>query len=94
MSYEEYISWRTFYALEPWGWHDREYRTASIMTLLLNLRVDRSHQKKMSYFYRNMFEAIDNETHSMRVRYLNATPGQRVKMIADSLGATVKRKRE
>ena len=92
MSYEEYVSWRTFYALEPWGWHDREYRTASIMTLLLNLRVDRSHQKKISYFYRNMFES--QSTQSMRERYLNATPSQRVKMIAASLGATVKRKRE
>ena len=58
----EYTSWKYFYMLEPFGWHDREYRTGALLAMLVN--VNRSKKDKVrsasdfSRTTKEMFEGI------------------------------------
>lgn len=99
MSYEEFTSWQTFYLIEPWGWHDREYRTASLLAMLVNVNASkRKDSKDIKDFVRDMPKLIANEIRrmefeeTMQEKYRNATPKERAQMIAASLGTTIKDK--
>ena len=98
MTYEEYSSWKTFYSLEPFGWHDREYRTSMILAMLLNLNVTKVHRKSPNDFYRDMLKIMEdsksrqNHEEEMREKYRNASPKERARIIAMSLGGEVKEK--
>lgn len=95
MPYEEFQNWRTFYQLEPWGWHDREYRTASLLAMLVNINVKRQHRKNTDEFMRDMPKLIEKAyrefeyEQEMRNRYKTAGKAERAKMIARSLGGKV-----
>jgi len=92
MPYEEFLNWQIFYQLEPWGWHDREYRTASLLAMLLNVHTDKEHRKGTSVFYRDMLEMIENAYEEyereldMREAYKSANAKEKAELIKRSLG--------
>lgn len=49
----DYRSWELYYLLEPWGWPDREYRTAAIMTAVFNAQGPKR-PREISEFIRDM----------------------------------------
>ena len=94
MPYSEYKNWKRFYQLEPWGWHDQEYRTASLLAMLVNVNAGkRKHQKKVSDFERDMLKGIKRAYYEygrqamMREKYEQASPEERKRMIAQAFGA-------
>lgn len=55
LPYREYQLWRLFYLVEPWGFHDQEYRTSVILAKLHNTNVAKKTQAKpISFFLRDM----------------------------------------
>lgn len=57
--YPEFKSWQFYYLLEPFGFEDREYRTASILSKLHNTNVSKKKDlKKPGYFIRDMPKEI------------------------------------
>lgn len=58
MPYPEYREWQLFSRIEPFGWHDREYRTAAVLSMLHNAAVEKKDQKPVEYFIRNMPESL------------------------------------
>jgi hypothetical protein len=92
MPYEEFVSWKTFFVIEPWGWHDREYRTASLLAMLLNINVKKEHQKSVKDFYRDMVEGIDHAVNEqkkevlLKEQFKKANRQQKAEMIRRSLG--------
>lgn len=66
LPYTEIVLWRTFYLLEPWGFHDQEYRTAALLAQIHNANISKKRQaKSATFFMRNMskkmLEAIQKE---------------------------------
>lgn len=57
----EYRSWQIFNLVEPWGFEDREYRTAIILTMLHNINAPKGKQKKADAYMRNMFKLVSKE---------------------------------
>lgn len=55
LSYVEYRSWELFYILEPFGFLDREYRTAAPLAMLYNIHKGKNKKDKdPSDFMRDM----------------------------------------
>jgi len=61
MPYSEFRSWQLFYMLEPFGWHDNEYRTAAILAMLYNANRGKGKAKQVKEFTRDVEAAIYNE---------------------------------
>lgn len=66
LPYREYQKWQLFYLLEPWGFHDREYRTAAILAQLHNVNTTKKRQAKQPVSYmrdmlKKVLEAIRNK---------------------------------
>jgi len=62
MSESEYRSWKTYYKLEPWGFPDREYRTAAVMMLLNNTNITkRQDAKSISDFIRDPVKEVNEK---------------------------------
>lgn len=83
--------------LEPWGWHDREYRTAAILAMLNNVNASkRNQQKKETDFIRDMPKLIDRvyyrelSQEKMREKLLEANIEDRRRMIAQAFGTIAK----
>ena len=69
-----------------------------ILAMLLNLNVTKAHRKSPKDFYRNMLKIMkdskkrQNHEEKMREKYRNASPGERARIIAMSLGGETKEK--
>ena len=98
MTEREFRSWKSYYKLEPWGFADREYRTAALMMMLNNTNVTkRQDAKRISDFIRDPAKFVNEQTNmaDKRQRLLNATEEERSEMIARAfcgmgIGAKVK----
>ena len=95
LPYDEFVAWKLFYRLEPWGWHDREYRTAVLLTQLWNTHVSKQSQaKKVDDFYRDMLELImkayqEHERElALKEKITKVSPAEKKAMIAKSFGMT------
>jgi len=54
-----------FYALEPWGWTDEEYKSARLLAMLHNVNVVKKRDvKKPSAFMRDMTKMVLDEMQS------------------------------
>jgi hypothetical protein len=98
MSYDEFTSWQAFYLLEPWGWEDREYRTASLLAQMVNVNVaKRKDQKETADYVRDMPKLISQavlqqkKEVDLREKYLQADPKEKARMIAASFGVKDKK---
>ena len=92
MSESEFRSWKTYYKLEPWGFPDREYRTAAIMMMLNNTNITkRKDAKRISDFIRDPVKAVNEQIDmaDKRQKLLNATKEERADMIAKSFGSSI-----
>ena len=98
--YDEFRGWKAFYWLEPFGWHDREYRLANVLTIIANTHRDsKSAPRRITDFIRDMPKAIERHVYEreqekeLRKKYENATPLEKARMVGFALGgAKVKRK--
>jgi hypothetical protein len=94
MPYDEFESWKTFYLIEPWGWHDREYRIASLLSMIVNVNVKKENQVGIKDFYRDMFDVLQkivigyDEEQRLKDSFKNASKAERARMIAASFGGT------
>lgn len=98
MPAKEFNEWQLFYALEPFGFEDREYRTAALLTMLQNVNVDKkSKQKKIDDYIRDMPKEIIKEMGRIRQEekeqqaFENMTLEERKRFIASRFGAIVKK---
>lgn len=46
------------YLIEPWGWEDREYRTAAQQAITYDMAVNKKDRKSIDYFIRDMVKAV------------------------------------
>jgi len=88
MPYEEFASWQVYYMLEPFGFHDNEYRTAVLLTMLANVNASKkSQQKKVSDYVRNMLKLLEKTDHEMKLeeavgeKYRTASKQEKMAMI-------------
>ena len=89
MTDAEYRSWMTYYKVEPFGWQDREYRTAALMMMLNNTSISkRSDARKTSYFMRDPEKTISEQVNQAdkREQLLAASKEDRAVMIATAFG--------
>jgi len=94
---EEFESWQLFYMIEPWGWHDNEYRTGAVLAMLNNVNISKKKdiKKEVDYMrdmpdlimkaYRNM-----GTKDKMREKLLKASINERRQMIAKAFGTMAK----
>lgn len=61
LSYPEFRSWQLFYLLEPFGFEDREYRTASQLAMLYNINRGKGKAKDAKEFMRDMKKVVIDE---------------------------------
>ena len=95
LPYDEFVSWKLFYQLEPWGWHDREYRTASLLAQLWNVHATKQSQaKKMSVYIRDMgdliikaYQEYEREL-ALKEKMTKLSPASRKAVIAKAFGMT------
>ena len=59
--YAEFKSWQFFSMIEPFGFHDDEYRTAAILAMLYNINKGKGRAKDVSDFMRDLKKAVLNE---------------------------------
>jgi hypothetical protein len=87
MTNQEYRSWRAYYKLEPFGWQDREYRTAAIVAMLHN--VNAKYTRKVGYFMRDPEKAVNDQINQAKARekWLSATKQERMAMLHASISA-------
>jgi hypothetical protein len=57
LPYPEFRRWQLLYMLEPWGWEDREYRTAAILAQIHNANITKRNQAKTAAFFMRDMEA-------------------------------------
>jgi hypothetical protein len=69
LPYPEFRRWQLFYMLEPWGFQNDEYRTASILTMLFNINRGKRKSKSEKDFMRNLPKKVLEE-----IRKLTADP--------------------
>ena len=99
LSYVEYCSWKHYYALEPWGFHDAEYRTAAQLTMLYNINSKRANQKDVKDFIRDMPEAIGQayqqfiKEQELSEKFKTATREEKARMIARTFGGKIDNRR-
>lgn len=59
LPYPEIQKWRLMFLLEPWGFHDQEYRTAALLAKLHNSNTSKRRQAKpVKFFMRDMLKGI------------------------------------
>jgi hypothetical protein len=94
---EEYESWKLYYQIEPFGWHDNEYRTGAILAMLNNVNASKKKDaKKESDYMRDMPKLIMRAYQNMsaedkrRERLLKASIEERRQLIAKAFGTIVK----
>ena len=58
MPYPEFRRWQLFYMLEPWGWQDNEYKTASLLAMLYNANAGKGKGKAQLYYMRDMAKEV------------------------------------
>lgn len=93
----EFESWKFYYMIEPWGWHDMECRTGAILAMLNNVNVGKKKDlKKESYYMRDMtklimkaYENVEGEE-LLHEKLLEVNIDERKKMIARAFGKDVK----
>ena len=69
LPYPEFRKWMLFYALEPWGFEDREYHTASLRAEIYNTKIHkRSQAKTAKPFMRDMQKEIFRYLHREKLR--------------------------
>jgi len=69
LPYPEFRTWQLMYILEPWGWHDREIRTASILAKINNAFISKSSQaKKPDYFMRDMEKSVLDKLLELKIK--------------------------
>ena len=69
LPFPEFLKWQIFSLVEPFGFPDREYRTAAVLTQLHNQSVTRrSQRKKVSAVMRDMFAGVLRQIRSAQVR--------------------------
>jgi hypothetical protein len=97
MSYQEFKSWQMFYLIEPWGWYDREYRTAALLAMMVNVNKGKKGKNKTEQdFMRDMPSLVEKAYHdqssqeAMREKLLTANINERRQMIARAFGTIVK----
>ena len=97
MPAEEFEAWQLFYMIEPWGWHDNEYRTGATLAMLNNVNVSKKKDLKKEVDYmRDMpkliMKAYNNmgAKDKMRERLLKVGIEERKRMIAKAFGTMVK----
>ena len=97
MTNREFKSWQMFYLIEPWGWHDQEYRTAVLLEMLVNINTaKKSERVSAKDFIRDMPKLLEDAYRSQlqqdttRDRLLKANITERKQMIARALGTIVK----
>lgn len=73
LPYPEFHDWQIMYMLEPWGWHDAEFRTASIIAKLHNVNVSKKKDLKEPAFFMRDMEKIIVE-HLEKIRKENDMP--------------------
>ena len=66
LPYPEFLEWIAFSQIEPFGWHDREYRTAAQLSMLYNVNAGKGKSKLTSDFIRNMPSLIKKHFDSLR----------------------------
>jgi len=98
MSSVEFKQWQAFYNLEPWGWHDREYRKAEVLAKIHNVNVSkRVHLKQPSDFIVDRLDALTKAYQEqrtqleMRKRLLEANIEERKQMIGQAWGVMAKK---
>ena len=96
---DEFDDWKLFYMVEPWGWHDREFRVAEILTMLWNTNINkRSQAKKLTTYIRDMYGLIKQAASTkqreaqMGEKFRTASMKDKKRMIAASLGRPLKDK--
>jgi hypothetical protein len=94
---EEYESWKLYYQIEPFGWHDNEYRMGAILAMLNNVNASKKKDaKKESDYMRDMPKLIMRAYQNMsaedkrRERLLKASIEERRQLIAQAFGTIVK----
>jgi len=97
MPYDEFVSWKSYYLVEPWGWHDREYRTSAMLAQTWNVHVHkRHHAKSFADYIRDMPKLIFDASseveaqQNMRHTLLEADIEERRRMIAQAFGGIAK----
>lgn len=58
MPYPEYRRWALFYMLEPWGWQNDEYLTATITSRIYNVNCGKKKQRGAVDDMRNMQKSV------------------------------------
>ena len=93
MPVDEYRSWKRYYAYEPWGWHDLEYRTSIILAQLWNTHATKKSQaKKVSDYIRNMEQLVEREylerqrVEMLKEKMQTASKEEKKRMIMQSFG--------
>lgn len=99
MPYEEFEAWQHYYLLEPWGWHDREYRTGATLAMMANVNASKKSQtKNATDFMRDMpsliAKAIAEQKRQERAKdiFKTASAAERKRMIVNALGVKLKDK--
>ena len=68
LPYPEYRSWQLFYKLEPWGWHDEEYRTAVLLTMMHNVNATKKSEiHKVPDYMRDLAKAMLKEVKKQEI---------------------------
>jgi len=94
---EEFEAWQLFYMIEPWGWHDNEYRTGATLAMLNNVNAAKKKDiKKEADYMRDMPKLITKAYRNMgtkdkmREKLLKASIEERKRMIAKAFGTMAK----
>lgn len=88
----EFRRWQLFYILEPWGWHNEEYQTAAMRSMIYNVNAERKHQKGVETFTRDMLKLIEAEmtqeerNHQARIKFEKMDIEERKQVIAKIFG--------
>ena len=83
--------WRLYYEIEPWGFHDDEYRTAALMMIVHNSNITkRSQAKKVKDFMRDMPKEVQAgynrlvKEQQMKEQMKSMTREEKIAMISKS----------
>lgn len=61
LPYPEFRAWQLFYLIEPFGFADNEYRTASLLAMLYNANRGKGKAKGAKEFMRDMEKSVMDE---------------------------------
>ena len=86
MPYPEFRSWQIFSLLEPFGFHDTEYRTAAQLAMLYNVNRSKGKAKDVKDFMREPDKAILEELRKQNFNIDDYTREEIIAMIKRDLG--------